>query len=228
MVVIGSEGQILTQTMSWAGKSHHTGPVRGGAVHFAGNVQTDVEGRITYLDYFSGHYSHGPFQMKLLIDDLGGTESLHAVGVELSDVRHSWGAYGSIPLLRVDQFYRNCRFSEDTGNLVLLRVILEHHKALDYFKHDLTSYLHSLASTAFLFIHDQRAIRQMQAMDVENFNLKEIVDAFVSLLKAIPKERVAIDVKFRLSSPFGKVKDYIFFPELKEAFYKRVEEEVLR
>lgn len=124
ILVVDSTGILFGNTRRIEGRSHHSTAVAGQNVYFAGEVTTNEHGQILELDYQSGHYPHGPYYMKLLIDDLGGPEALAQVRVRLSDTAAEVRSYGHLqPRMTVPEFYRYCLKPSDTGDDVLINYI---------------------------------------------------------------------------------------------------------
>lgn len=122
ILVVGKKGEIYGQKEMIVGEKHHTTPVAGEDVLFAGTVETDKKGRILSLDYNSGHYKPGPYSLKIFIDDLGGPEKLPQVRVGLSDLAERDPMRSQN--LTVEEFYRNCLSPKDSGENVLFRFLL--------------------------------------------------------------------------------------------------------
>lgn len=92
-------------------------------VYFAGHIVTSAQGHILSLDYGGGHVRQRPCSLKLLIDDLGGPQSMPDATIYLSDVPTKKAMHAYLPHLPVLDFYSLCLNPSDSGLDVLFRYL---------------------------------------------------------------------------------------------------------
>lgn len=83
---VSAQGNLLGMKERIEGKFHHSTMVAGQDLSFAGEVTTDNTGKLLWASYRSGHYPHGPYRMKLFLDELAQNKvDLNEVRISLSD-----------------------------------------------------------------------------------------------------------------------------------------------
>gem|GEM_PF-5184249 len=157
ILVVGSDGAMYGNRHIQEGVSHHSTTVAGQEILFAGEVTTAATGKVLHLNYRSGHYPHGPFRLKVLIDDLGGPDALADATVYLSDVDAASLRRARQPKLSVRDFYSSCHDVDDTGDDVLLNYLMTTtpDPSMDHF-----DFLEPMMQQSFQLLYDETAIRK--------------------------------------------------------------------
>lgn len=117
LLVVSAQGQLIAFKKSEPGRYHHSTAIGGEDALFGGQIETSAPGAVTYIDYSTGHYTHGPYRLKLLLQVLHGTQRFPDARVGLSDV------FEKHPELTVAEFDHYCLQPEDTGQDVILRYL---------------------------------------------------------------------------------------------------------
>lgn len=202
MLVWSSDDRLYINRLRIEGQSHHSTPVAGAPIRYAGNLTTDARGDVQTIDYDSGHYSHGPFPMKRLIDRLGGPQKLARVLVKLPDV--SGPSLDSMvrPVMGAIDFYRYCEVPQDTGDDVTLRYIAGEKPSDDF---DSVTRLQPLVWQIAKLVSQQEKIESFlkQRADVElSASADQLVEQMLIWIRAVYDDdsyRARVVVAFRVN-----------------------------
>lgn len=118
---LSESGDLFVLTQRRIGVLHHSTPVQGAAIKFGGETWTNTTGEPYAFSYRSGHYPHGPFRLKLLLESIADQPlNWNQISIVLADRDHEKGAV--VVPIPADFFILNTN-RDSTGDDVLVRYL---------------------------------------------------------------------------------------------------------